>query len=390
MNRYYHAVRSPVRRPGAERYLLITLLSFALSVSLTRLFLELAGYPQVGSGELHVAHVLWGGLLLFIATVLPLTIANRWVYQVVAILSGVGIGLFIDEVGKFLTRNNDYFYPPAAPIIYAFFLIGVLIYLQVKRPSLSSPRSELYFTLEMLEDVLDHDLDKNEQAEINRRLTSVTQQTDQTELASLAKVLLEYCVGEDIRLAPVAPARLKKLENNLRSLEKRYINRGRFRTALALALALLGIVAIIASISVIAFATSAAVATATTASEASGLVRGSAQTPTLLFTVQGESYAINYWFIILQLFRGALGGILIASGILLGVERERQGLRGGYFSLLVYLTMVDLLLFYYYQFSTILSAIIQFAILMALLYYQERYMNQPASQPRPAEKPDSL
>lgn len=97
----------------------------------------------------------------------------------VAILSGVGIGLFVDEIGKFLTQNSDYFYPPAAPIIYAFFLIGVLIYLQVKRPSLSSPRSELYFTLEMMEDVLDHDLDKNEQAEINRRLlTSVAQQTD--------------------------------------------------------------------------------------------------------------------------------------------------------------------------------------------------------------------
>jgi len=350
MNRYFHAVRNPMRRPGAERYLLITLLSFALSVSLTRLFLELTGYPQVGSGELHVAHVLWGGLLLFIATVLPLTIANRWVYQVVAILSGVGIGLFIDEVGKFLTQNNDYFYPPAAPIIYAFFLIGVLIYLQVKRPPLSSPRSELYFTLEMLEDVLDHDLDKNEQAEINRRLVNVAQQTDQPELASLAETLLEYCVGEDIRLAPVAPARLKKLENNLRSLEKRHINRGRFRTALALALVLLGIVAVIASISAIAFAT------------------------------------INYWFIILQLFRGALGGILIASGILLGVGRERQGLRGGYFSLLVYLTMVDLLLFYYYQFSTILSAIMQFTILMALLYYQERYKDQPASQPTPVSE----
>ena len=132
--------------------------------------------------------------------------------MVVAILSGVGIGLFVDEIGKFLTQNSDYFYPPAAPIIYVFFLIGVLIYLQVKRPSLSSPRSELYFTLEMMGDVLDHDLDKNEQAEINRRLTSVAQQTDQPELASLAEALLEYCVGDDIRLAPVPPERLKALE----------------------------------------------------------------------------------------------------------------------------------------------------------------------------------
>ncbi len=172
------------------------LLSFALSVSLTRLFLELTGYPQLGGGGLHIAHVLWGGLLLFVAAVLPLVIANRWVYQIVALLAGVGIGLFIDEVGKFITQNNDYFYPPAAPIIYAFFLIGVLIYLNLKRPSLSSPRSELYFTLEMLEDVLDHDLDKNEQAEINRRLASVAQQTDYPELANLATSLQEFCAGD--------------------------------------------------------------------------------------------------------------------------------------------------------------------------------------------------
>lgn len=56
------AIRNPVRRPAAERYLLITLLSFAMSVSLTRLFLELSGYPQLGSGTLHIAHVLWGSL----------------------------------------------------------------------------------------------------------------------------------------------------------------------------------------------------------------------------------------------------------------------------------------------------------------------------------------
>ncbi len=96
-------VRRPVKRQGAERYLRFTLLSFAASVALTRLFLGLTGYPQVGGGGLHIAHVLWGGLLLFVAALLPLLLANRWVLTVEAILGGVGVGLFIDEVGKFIT-----------------------------------------------------------------------------------------------------------------------------------------------------------------------------------------------------------------------------------------------------------------------------------------------
>jgi hypothetical protein len=41
-------VRKPVEREGAEFYLFLLLLSFAASVSLTRLFLELTGYPQLG------------------------------------------------------------------------------------------------------------------------------------------------------------------------------------------------------------------------------------------------------------------------------------------------------------------------------------------------------
>jgi hypothetical protein len=66
------------------------LLGFAASVILIRLFLELTGYPQVGNSELHIAHVLWGGLLLFGACLLTLIFANRWVYKAGALIAGVG------------------------------------------------------------------------------------------------------------------------------------------------------------------------------------------------------------------------------------------------------------------------------------------------------------
>lgn len=109
----------PVQRFSAESYVLITLISLAGSVIATRLFLELAGYPQLGSATLHIAHAIWGGLLLYAAAILPLIFANNWALMVSAVLNGIGAGLFIDEVGKFITRDLDYFYLPAAPpVIY--------------------------------------------------------------------------------------------------------------------------------------------------------------------------------------------------------------------------------------------------------------------------------
>jgi hypothetical protein len=120
MNSSIGRIRRPLKREGAESYLMVTLVSFAASVILIRLFLNLTGYPQVGNGELHIAHVLWGGLLLFVASLLPLLFTNRWVYTAGALSAGVGVGLFIDEVGKFITQINDYFFPAAAPIVYAF------------------------------------------------------------------------------------------------------------------------------------------------------------------------------------------------------------------------------------------------------------------------------
>ncbi len=119
-------------RDGAERSLLLVIVSFVVAVVGTRWFLQLTGYPQVGGGELHVAHMLWGGLALVIAALLGLIVSASWVAPVVAILTGAGTGLFIDEVGKFITASNDYFYPLAAPLIYGLVLTLALVFLLVR------------------------------------------------------------------------------------------------------------------------------------------------------------------------------------------------------------------------------------------------------------------
>ncbi|MBC7549734.1 MAG: hypothetical protein H7269_02315 [Cellulomonas sp.] len=107
-----------------------------VTVLLTRGLLALLGYPQLGGGGLHVAHVLWGGLLMAVAFVLLLSFAGPVVRPVGALVGGVGFGLFIDEIGKFVTSDNDYFYKPTASLIYLVVVVLLLVAeaLQGRRP----------------------------------------------------------------------------------------------------------------------------------------------------------------------------------------------------------------------------------------------------------------
>ena len=240
-------VRFPVRREGAEHYLQITLLSFAASVTLTRLFLEITGYPQLGDETYHIAHVLWGGLVLFAASLLPLIYANRWVYSLIALLSGIGMGLFIDEVGKFITQSNDYFNPLAAPIIYALFMLTVLLYYQVRKRPSRGAREELYRAFDAMEEVLDHDLDEAECAALTERLRYVAQeakQAGQPEFSRLAEDLLRYLESESITVRPVPTTFWRRVQGRWQRFENKYLNEPVLKVTLAgslLALGLMGL-----------------------------------------------------------------------------------------------------------------------------------------------------
>jgi uncharacterized membrane protein YwzB len=139
----------------SSELMVIVLVSCALTIAVTRLFLVLTGYPQIGGSTFHLAHALWGGLALFLAGAMALTVLNRGAAVVYALLTGVGFGLFVDEVGKFITQKNDYFFPLAAPIVYASLLFILLFTELVRRHQLRSPRAHLLAAISLSQTIAD-------------------------------------------------------------------------------------------------------------------------------------------------------------------------------------------------------------------------------------------
>ncbi len=114
-------------------YFEILLLWAAISILGIRFYLRVTGYPQVGGGGLHIAHMLWGGFLMLGAIVLLLAFFGGNVKRLSATIGGIGFGAFIDELGKFITRDNNYFFEPTIAFIYVIFVVLFLIFRFIQR-----------------------------------------------------------------------------------------------------------------------------------------------------------------------------------------------------------------------------------------------------------------
>lgn len=349
------SARHVIRREQAENYLLILMISFAFSVSATRTFLHLTGYPRIGSGELHFAHVLWGGLILFVSAVLPLIFSNQWILRISAAGTGIGIGLFIDEVGKFITSNNDYFYPPAAPVIYVFFLLVVLIYIRTRRPVNHDPRSLLYQTFEELHEVLDNDLEPNEKARIMNRLNEVIATSDRPDLLRLAENLKEFLEHEDLYLAAERPPAWYK---RLKTKVTRWISPVHTQSILVGGLAAWSAWVLYEFLRVFS-----------NISDSLHLIE--VLKPLVAGKIIRGTVSMDLYLILIGLQAGTgLWLLICASGLALNrkpwIPRVVNCI---YFLLLVSLTILTPLMFYFNQFSSIIPALVQFILLLISMKY---------------------
>jgi hypothetical protein len=154
--------RSPVRNVDISSLQDAFLVSAVLMILVIRLQLWLTHYPQLGGGKLHIAHLLWGGVFMLIAVGLLLSFLGRSFRIPAAVIGGIGFGFFIDEVGKFVTSDNDYFFKPTAAIIYLVFIGLYLITRAMQRSRGFSQREYLVNAVDALAEAARRDLDERE------------------------------------------------------------------------------------------------------------------------------------------------------------------------------------------------------------------------------------
>ncbi|HYE64039.1 MAG TPA: hypothetical protein VD966_00570 [Pyrinomonadaceae bacterium] len=138
------------------------LVAAVTSILVIRLFLEITGYPQLGGGGLHIAHMLWGGLLMLASIIILLSFLSKASERLAAILGGIGFGTFIDEVGKFVTSDNNYFYQPSVAIMYITFILIFISVRAIHSRQNYLHREYLVNALQEMEEVALQDLDEEE------------------------------------------------------------------------------------------------------------------------------------------------------------------------------------------------------------------------------------
>ena len=154
--------RITIRNFEAASLLETFMVSAVVAILGIRFFLHITGYPQIGGGKLHIAHMLWGGLLMLVALIIAISFLSKTSDTIAAIIGGFGFGTFIDEIGKFVTADNDYFYKPTAMLIYIIFILILLSIRGIKKYRNYSNREYLMNALRELEEVISRDLDKEE------------------------------------------------------------------------------------------------------------------------------------------------------------------------------------------------------------------------------------
>jgi len=328
-------VRVPqvTRRIDGTDLVELCLVAAVATVLVIRIVLELSGYPQLGGGGLHIAHVLYGGLMMLAALFLVFLLLDTPVRWFAAFVGGVGFGFFIDEVGKFISNDVNYFFEPAVAVMYVVFVVLFLILIAVRRRLRTlTPRESLANALAALAASRRSALDD----ESRRNLTDLLDRADPAD--PLVEVLRAH-----VRDAPAAPPGRRwgygRMRDRLAAAYRRVVFSRRF-----------GIV--IATIAVLYFLSKLPV-TLTVQTDESGV------------TVQEDSDDLAH---LVQFLASLASAAFTLVGLVLLRRSRLSAYRWFLRAVLVSLLISQVFVFYYDQFAALGGLVVDLLIYGALRY----------------------
>jgi hypothetical protein len=342
-----HLWHNPVRTVEVGSLQDSFLICAVLTILVIRLQLWATNYPQLGGGRLHIAHLLWGGVAMVAALLVVLSFLGPVPRRIGAVLGGIGFGFFIDEVGKFVTQDNDYFFKPAAAIIYVVFIVLWLVTRATQRRRGFSEREYLANAVQAVIEAARADMDVREQRDAFALLDRADPQNP---LVGPLRSLLE-----EIDAAPSPPPTAAvRLARRARAGYARLLTRPRFVPFL-----------------IAAFLLRAAV--------------GVVQIVVLIVDRQGDLSFVNWADVISSLVALAL--------TVAGVARLRQSRLAAYRmwdrSLLVSIFVTQVFAFVESQFSSVFGLLVNLAFLFTLRAMMRGEVHLVAREARAAAVPSA-
>jgi hypothetical protein len=335
----------------------LSLVCAVATVLIIRISLELSGYPKLGGHGLHIAHVLYGGLMMLAALFLVFILLDSPIRWFAAFMGGVGFGFFIDEVGKFISNDVDYFFEPAVAVMYVVFVVLFLILIAVRRRLRTlSPREARANALTRLAETRGGALDD----ESRRGLTEMLDRADPTD--PLVEILRAH-----VRDAPSAPPPRRWSYERLRSRLAATYRRVALSRGFGIAIVTIAVLYFISKLPV----------TITIQSDDSGV------------DIQGDGADLAH---VLQAVASGASAAFTLIGLVLLRRSRLRAYRWFLRAVLVSLLISQVFVFYYDQFAALGGLVFDLLIYGALRYMigreeaEEGIGAQPARRPAPADE----
>jgi hypothetical protein len=288
--------------------------------------------------------MLWGGLLMMVALLLVLGFLGRSVRRWAAVLGGLGFGTFIDEVGKFVTRDHDYFYRPAIAVMYVVFVATYMALRMVRMRRSHAPEEYVVNALHEMEEAALRDLQSDEQERAIRYLRHVEPSTP------LSRDLADLLMRLD-----VAPTREPSAVARFGAAVLRRYRALAVRPEFWRALVVFFVVQVVVKLAIVAQLLLSAGAT------------GGTIWRTAFLSAEIDEYRLAEW---LQLSSSVASAALVAAGVVAIRVSRRRALRYFQLSFLLSVFVTQVFMFYQAQWAALVVLAFNLIVLLGLGYMQ--------------------